>query len=96
MRAGGILVREGQALSSKAWVFSRVRAALFTLPLHLSVEQCNAELQACDDRLATGASLKELQLVGDRLRGLLHFGALASASSQSSKPCIAWHSQNTK
>ncbi|CAE7568638.1 unnamed protein product [Symbiodinium microadriaticum] len=36
----GILVREGQALSSKA----------------------------CDDRLATGASLKELQLVGDRLR----------------------------
>ncbi|CAE7200181.1 Olah [Symbiodinium natans] len=36
---GGILVREGQALTSKA----------------------------CDDRLSTGASVKELQLVGDRL-----------------------------
>ncbi|CAE7364771.1 Olah [Symbiodinium pilosum] len=36
---GGILVREGQALTSKA----------------------------CDDRLSTGASIKELQLAGDRL-----------------------------
>eukprot|EP00435_Cladocopium_sp_Y103_P020216 s1291_g4.t3 len=37
---GGILVREGQALSSKA----------------------------CDERLSTGARVKELQLVGERLR----------------------------
>jgi len=37
---GGILVREGQGLSSKA----------------------------CDERLSTGATVKELQLVGDRLR----------------------------
>ncbi|CAJ1402458.1 unnamed protein product [Effrenium voratum] len=37
---GGILVREGQALSSKA----------------------------CDDRLSTGAKVKELQLASDRLR----------------------------
>ena len=28
------------------------------------------ELKACDERLSTGATVKELQLVGDRLRGL--------------------------
>ena len=37
---GGILVREGQALASKA----------------------------CEERLSMGAKVKELQLVGDRLR----------------------------
>ena len=77
---GGILVREGQALTSKARV---KHLNLVCLGLdEFGFEQASLIVrssEACDDRLSTGASVKELQLVGDRLCCLEKFSCSWSA-----------------